>query len=119
MNRMSNRFTVVDDDGLEHVLPTHMEVCPRCDGHGSHVNEAIDGNGLTAEDLADGDFRESYMRGDYDVTCTECGGANVVAVVDEDRCTPAQLAAYRADCEAAAQCRAEERAEARYFGYDR
>mgnify|MGYP001000617578 CR=1 FL=1 len=61
------------------------EVCPVCDGNGTHCNKNIDGNGLTQEDFEDDpDFRESYFRGDYDVTCCECNGRNVVKVMDHD-----------------------------------
>lgn len=86
-----------DDSDVEEVkLPTVKAVCQSCRGTGSHVNRAIDGNGLTSEDFdEDPDFRESYMRGDYDVTCEECGGTNVVDELDEDRCNPQDLAAYR------------------------
>ena len=56
------------------------EVCKRCRGEGKHVNSAIDGNGLTAEDFASlgPDFEEDYFGGAYDVTCEECNGLRVV-----------------------------------------
>jgi hypothetical protein len=44
--------TITDEDGNELSIPAHFEVCPRCEGEGSHVNPAVDGNGLTAEDFA-------------------------------------------------------------------
>jgi predicted methyltransferase len=74
-------------------LPTKREVCHRCDGGGRHVNPAIDGNGITGDEMAElgEDFREDYLTGVYDVTCEECGGRNVVDVVDEDRCDPEML----------------------------
>jgi len=54
-------------------------VCPTCKGTGSHVNPSIDGNGLTFEDFQDDpDFEESYFNGDYDVTCRDCNGNNVI-----------------------------------------
>lgn len=85
-----------DSDVEEVKLPTKKAVCPRCSGTGSHVNRAIDGNGLSREDFdEDPDFAEGYMRGDYDVTCEECGGANVVDEIDEDRCNTVDLAAFR------------------------
>lgn len=74
-----------DEEGndIEAKLPTKMEVCPVCDGHGKHVNPSIDSGGLSAEDFdEDPEFAEDYMRGTYDVTCNRCGGNNVVPVVD-------------------------------------
>jgi hypothetical protein len=55
-------------------------VCPRCEGRGSHVNPAVDGNGITAEEMDElgEDFREDYLSGVYDVRCEECGGNRVV-----------------------------------------
>src|SRR2546429_2611843 len=92
-----HRF-IVEIDSTEYELPTRMQVCPRCQGHGSHTNPSIDGNGITADEMAElgDDFRDDYMSGAYDVTCETCGGANVIPVVDTDRCEPALLEAYRA-----------------------
>lgn len=60
-------------------FPGKFEVCDNCHGKGSHVNRAIDGNGLSQEDFdEDPDFREAYMSGVYDVSCDVCGGARVV-----------------------------------------
>lgn len=88
------------EDGLVEVsFPSKFEVCGTCRGKGKHVDPAIDGNGITAEEWDRGwdqDERESYLAGDYDVTCQECGGLRVVEVVDEARLTEAhrgQLAA--------------------------
>ena len=75
-------------------LPTKMVVCPTCEGKGVHVNRAIDGNGLDPHLADDPDFMRDYMGGVYDVVCEECGGKNVVAVIDESRCSKDQLAAY-------------------------
>jgi hypothetical protein len=78
-------FTLyVGDEEVIHQLPAKMAVCSRCNGEGTHTNPSIDGNGITAsemEELGD-DFREDYMSGVYDVTCTTCKGRNVVAVPD-------------------------------------
>ena len=64
-------------------------VCPRCEGRGSHVNPAVDGNGLTAEDFDElgDDFREGYFSGVYDVECSECHGQRVVPQCLRDDCT--------------------------------
>lgn len=74
-------------------LPGKMEVCPRCEGKGSHVNPAVDGNGLTREDFdEDPDFAEDYFGGVFDICCEECKGMRVVCVPDifdhEDRVLP-------------------------------
>ena len=86
-----------DANGVEHELPTKFEVCGRCSGKGTHVNEAIDGNGISREEFdEDPDFAESYFRGDYDVACTACKGLRVVAVIDAKRCNKKLLKAYYA-----------------------
>lgn len=79
--RMVATLTVEDGDGWEHEVrvPVTMAVCPGCRGRGAHVNRAVDGHGLTAEDFAeDPDFAEDYRRGVYDVTCEACDGRRVV-----------------------------------------
>lgn len=75
-------------------FPARFEVCERCHGTGSHVNPAIDGNGLSAEDFEreGDDFREDYFAGVYDVACYSCGGLRVVPRVDESRLTKYQRA---------------------------
>jgi hypothetical protein len=79
-------------------------VCPVCDGNGSHVNPAIDCNGLTAEDFADDpDFAEDYFRGAYDQPCNRCGGRSTVRVLDRDACPADLLALYDADAQADAE----------------
>lgn len=79
-------ITVETECGLL-VLKAKFEVCPTCEGKGSHVNPSIDSHGLSAEDFAeDPDFREDYMNGTYDVPCAECGGKRVVMVPDESMC---------------------------------
>lgn len=76
---------IVGDEEITTDLPVVYSVCPRCEGTGTHVNPAIDGNGLTREDFdEDPDFRDDYMSGVYDVACYECGGKRVVAHPDYD-----------------------------------
>jgi DnaJ-class molecular chaperone len=49
---------------VEVAMPTKVEVCSTCNGKGTHVNSAIDGNGLTHEELyGDPDFAEDYFAG--------------------------------------------------------
>jgi hypothetical protein len=79
----------------ERELPARYEVCGRCEGRGSHVNPAVDGNGLTSEDFdADPDFFEDYMSGAYDVPCECCHGLRVVPRPDYDRWSPEERRAY-------------------------
>jgi len=79
-------FVLENDEGEELEVPTVMEVCGRCQGKGTHVNPAIDGQGITMEEWNgpdwDDDSREGYLTGRYDVTCYECHGNNVVPVPD-------------------------------------
>lgn len=62
------------------------EVCPRCKGEGVHTNPAIDGHGITAEEMNElgDDFREDYIAGVYDVPCECCHGKRVVTPEDLD-----------------------------------
>jgi hypothetical protein len=90
---MTFDFILWSDDGEETKwsLPAKFIICPTCEGRGTHVNRAIDGNGLSAEDFAeDTDFHESYMRGDYDVQCEECHGERVIATPDIARMSYAE-----------------------------
>ena len=62
-----------------------FEVCPTCEGKGTHVNPSIDAHGISAEEFDDDpDFRGDYFSGRYDQPCNECGGQRVVAVPHED-----------------------------------
>lgn len=79
---MKATVTLEDEDGEEvtHTVPIKFEVCPTCDGKGTHTNPSIDCNGLSRDDLyEDPDFAEDYFSGRYDVPCYECGGERVVA----------------------------------------
>lgn len=111
--RVTVKFFTHDGDELE--LPGKHEVCPRCEGHGTHVNPNIDGNGLSAEDFdeAGPEFREDYLGGVYDVACEECRGARVVVVPDFERWTVEQRAEYERAQREAAESRAIENAERR------
>ena len=66
-------------------VAVRWEICPTCNGRGSHVNPSIDCDGLTGSDFAeDPDFAESYMEGLYDQPCNECHGDHVVPVCDDE-----------------------------------
>lgn len=73
-------------------MPTRAEVCPGCNGKGSHVNRAVDGHGISPEEFAeDPDFAEAYFAGVYDVVCDTCGGDNVIWVYDESLMTDEEI----------------------------
>lgn len=105
------RFTTESEEGgeIERMLPAKFEVCPGCDGHGTRLCEGLRGHAFSREDFEetfdDDEDRAEYFRrgGRYDVTCTECQGRRVVAVVDREACRTASekeaLAAYDAKLE--------------------
>lgn len=66
-------------------------VCPRCEGNGQHTNPAIDGHGISAEEMNElgDDFREDYMSGVYDIRCSHCGGQRVVPGCPTEGCASA------------------------------
>lgn len=99
MNRTKLKYFTKNGLELALRLPVKMEVCSRCEGRGTHVNPAVDGNGITAEEWAndyDDDTREAYMSGRYDIQCEECQGANVVPAVDESKLTPLRKLMFKA-----------------------
>lgn len=117
--RMILVVTLFLDDGDEEDVefPVRFDVCPTCEGKGSHVNPSIDCNGLTAEDFhEDPDFAEEYFQGSYDVTCYGCGGRRVVPVIDEERANPELLSRLREQREADAEYRSQ-RANEERMGY--
>jgi hypothetical protein len=88
---MTQVLDVYGDGEFE--IPGKFEVCPRCEGKGSHVNPNIDGNGITSDEMAElgPQFLEDYLSGVYDVRCQECDGKRVVLVPDKSRCSKEQL----------------------------
>ena len=104
------------DDGEEVInFPTKFEVCPTCDGKGTHVNPNIDSNGITSDEWANDwspEDQETYLSGGYDVPCYECDGKRVVPEVDEDKCDDglkAKLELWNKQLSEQAQCDAEYR----------
>lgn len=79
-----------------HTLVMRYQVCPVCQGRGTHVNPSIDCGGLSDEDFRDDpDFRDDYFGGAYDVTCYTCRGNRVVPEPDEGACDPEALKVWR------------------------
>jgi RecJ-like exonuclease len=106
---------IYEDNGDETQVevPVKYEVCPTCDGKGTHVNPAIDAGGITSSEWEewDDEDRESYMSGAYDVRCYECQGKRVVPVLDRDRTDPKVVEAIDTQERALAECERESRAE--------
>jgi hypothetical protein len=81
-----------EDGYSKEEIPMTYEVCPTCQGKGTHVNPSIDSQGLTQDDFdEDPDFEENYFGGQYDVRCYECKGARVVPVINRSACDPEVL----------------------------
>ena len=72
------------DDAI--FVPGKMIVCPTCRGTGAMERQDLDMSRLTDSMLEYGDLEgfEHYMKGGYDVICTECHGKNVVFVPNID-----------------------------------
>lgn len=115
---MTFSVEVTDDKGNEAIETCRAvyDVCPRCQGHGKHDHPAFS-NGFTSEEMdADPDFRDEYLSGRYDVTCSMCDGKNVVPVIAEgEEHTPAAKWLRKRE-EDDAMWEAERRMEARMLG---
>jgi RecJ-like exonuclease len=117
---MNLQFETYDSDGEEvsMSIPGRYEVCDRCHGKGTHTNPAIDGNGITSDEMYElgDDFLGDYLSGVYDVVCEECKGQNVVMVPDEARCSKEQIDTYNKYLQDKWELEQERLAEIRY-GY--
>jgi RecJ-like exonuclease len=98
VNRMKAPVVYTENDEAVE-LPCKWEICCGCEGHGTDRGASVecDGGGFTSAEWAeqDEDFRADYLAGRYDRPCAACDGTGKVQVVDEDRCKPELLAAYR------------------------
>lgn len=113
------KIPVLFEDGgdTETELPWQWEICGCCEGHGTDRGASVecDGGGFTASEWAeqDDDFKEGYLRGDYDRPCEYCGGSGKVKVANTAQMPPEQVKAYEAqlkdDREYRAMCEAERR----------
>lgn len=83
-------WTNDEDEEVTHSFPAINEVCSRCEGFGTHLTPSIGEHAYSSEEFFetfhDDEDREQYFKrgGIYDVTCEECHGKNVIAVVDEE-----------------------------------
>lgn len=88
---------------VEVEIPSHYEVCGRCNGSGEH--DCFEG-GITSSEWSEwsDDERADYHAGRYSVTCSECGGLRVELVPEAindamPERTKAILAAYESKCD--------------------
>ena len=65
-------------------ITVKFEVCPTCQGKGTHVDPNVDAGGLTQEDFDDPDFKEDYLSGRFNVSCNHCNGMRVVPVPSDE-----------------------------------
>lgn len=79
---MKSYVYVLDESENKVALDSHWMICEACQGEGQHSNPSIDGNGIStsSEIWADDDFRESYMSGAYDISCSFCNGSGKMLV---------------------------------------
>ncbi len=90
--RMVILWECEDEEGelVTHELPAKFEVCPTCDGKGTHVNPSIDAGGY---DPDEDDEIDDYAH-TYEQTCGTCDGKRVVLEVDRQACELSILLAY-------------------------
>lgn len=121
--RMLLSFSLMEDDPetgetVESIVsfPAKFEVCPTCEGKGTHAHPSIDAHGISQDEWASwsDEEQESYRSGGYDVTCFGCAGERVVPVINEGRLSDEQrkqLVAIQEQREMVARDRQMERAE--------
>jgi hypothetical protein len=117
------KVTYENDEGeeVELELPSKMEVCWDCEGHGTVLTEGMRNHAYSMEEFRESfdeeEAQEYFTRGGrYDVQCPTCHGANVMPVVDEEHIPEnlkAQYAEYQKHEEQKARWDAEDRATRR------
>lgn len=115
---MRTTIKIIDDndDVVEISVPAVWAICDGCHGNGTHVHRAIDGDGLTPNDMTDDpDFADEYFSGTYDVQCTDCRGTGKTMVPNLSEMTPAQLRQWE-DYNDAEYCEQLEREYERKWG---
>jgi len=68
-------------------LPSHKEVCPRCDGEGVNWG-CLSFTESEVDDYGRDEFMEALANKTFDRRCEECDGLRVVDIPDEDRTEP-------------------------------
>ena len=95
---MTIKSITIYNDGEECVIevPARWEICRTCDGEGTMVNPAIDGNGITASEWAEWEEEERHMycSGGYDIRCNECDGSGKRLVVNHEQFNSQQPKEY-------------------------
>lgn len=78
-------------DEIKVDFPARWAICPDCEGCGTDRGRSVecDGGGFTASEWndQDEDFREGYMRGDYDQPCSFCKGLGRIQIIDDEAVT--------------------------------
>lgn len=98
-----------DDEGeaVMHEFPARFEVCPTCEGRGTHVNPSIDASGYYPDEDDDNGY-------DYEASaCGTCHGKRVVLEIDRRACELSILLAYDAHLDDLDECDADRLAELR------
>lgn len=118
--RMVIRWEYEDDEGetATHEFNARFEVCPSCDGKGTHVNPSIDASGYYPDEDEwgfdeDAEYGTPYERGVYDVPCGTCAGKRVVLEIDRRVADPAMLRRYDDFLDGERECEADRLAELR------
>lgn len=117
--RMVIRWEADNDKGetVTHEFPARFEVCPTCDGKGTHVNPSIDASGYYPDEdedyYDDGEDGSPYERVVYDVPCGTCSGKRVVLEIDRRAADPDLLRRYDDYLDDQRACEAERLAELR------
>jgi hypothetical protein len=98
---MTFTFIQEDKDGEEvsYTLPAKFEVCPTCNGRGTHVRPSVDASGFDGWDDVDEYGESNYLAGAYNVTCQTCHGRNVVPSIDRDAADDTTLALWDSERE--------------------
>lgn len=91
---MTTHLTVsvyTNRDEIKVNFPACWVICPDCEGCATDRghNVECDGGGFTTSEWneQDEDFREAYLRGDYDQPCLFCKGLGRIQIINEDAVT--------------------------------
>jgi hypothetical protein len=108
--KMVIRWETENDEGepVTHEFPARFEVCPTCEGRGTHVNPSIDASGYYPDE-DDDDIGYDYASS----ACGTCHGKRVVLEIDRRACELSILLAYDAYLDELDECDADRLAELR------